>query len=65
MLWIISVALIMLWLVGLATGYTAGSYIHILYSVAIVLLVISINQEVVAYRKLSRLSRSGKCRRTV
>jgi hypothetical protein len=57
MLWIIAVTLIILWLLGLVTGLTTGLYVHLLCGIAIVLLVVSINQEVMVYRQLSR-----KCR---
>jgi hypothetical protein len=60
MLWIIAVAFIILWLLGLVTGLTTGLYIHLLCGIAIVLLVVSINQEVMVYLQLSRKCRYRK-----
>ena len=36
MLWTISVVLVILWLLGLVSGYTMGSYIHLLLVIAII-----------------------------
>lgn len=36
MLWTISVVLVILWLLGMVSGYTMGSYIHILLVIAII-----------------------------
>jgi hypothetical protein len=36
MLWTISVVLVILWLLGIVSGYTMGSYIHILLVIAII-----------------------------
>ena len=44
MFWTISVILLMLWLLGLATGYTMGGVIHILPVIAIVLALIPVIQ---------------------
>lgn len=63
MLWIIAVALIILWLLGLVTGLPTGLYVHLLCGIAIVLLVVSINQEVMVHRQLTRLSRKCRYRR--
>jgi hypothetical protein len=52
MLWTIAVVLVFLWLLGLVSGYTMGSFIHILFVTAVALLVVSINQEVMINRKL-------------
>ena len=60
MLWTIVVILITLWLLGLVTGFTMGSFIHILFAMAIVLVLISINQEVTIYRELRHMSRSRR-----
>jgi len=38
MLYTIAVVLIILWLLGLVTGYTIGSFIHILLVIALVML---------------------------
>ena len=44
MLWTIFVILLVLWLLGLATSYTLGEFIHILLVLAIVVLVIRLVQ---------------------
>lgn len=40
MLYTIAVILLILWLLGFASGYTVGAFIHILLVVAIVLLLV-------------------------
>lgn len=42
MLWTILGVLLVLWLLGLVTSYTAGGLIHILLVVAVVILIIQI-----------------------
>ena len=42
MLYTIAVVLIVLWLLGLVTGYTMGAFIHILLVVAIVMILVNI-----------------------
>ncbi|MBI5014679.1 MAG: lmo0937 family membrane protein [Deltaproteobacteria bacterium] len=44
MLWTIAVVLIALWLLGLVTGYTMGSFIHILLVVAIIVVLVNVIQ---------------------
>jgi hypothetical protein len=44
MLWTIFVILLVLWLLGLVSGYTMGGVIHILLVVAIVVVVIQLIQ---------------------
>jgi uncharacterized protein DUF5670 len=44
MLWTIAMILIVLWLLGLVSGYTMGSFIHILLVVAIVMVLVRIIQ---------------------
>jgi hypothetical protein len=44
MLWTIAVILIILWLLGLVSGYTIGSFIHILLVIAIIIVLIRIIQ---------------------
>jgi low affinity Fe/Cu permease len=44
MLWTIAVILMVLWLLGLVTGYTIGNFIHILLVVAIVIVLIRVIQ---------------------
>ncbi|MBT1074711.1 lmo0937 family membrane protein [Geobacter grbiciae] len=39
MLWTIAVILIVLWALGLVTGYTLGYFIHILLVIAIIVLI--------------------------
>ncbi len=58
MLWAIAVVLIVLWMLGMGTGFTMGSFIHVLYAAAVALLVISLSQEVIINRKLRQASRS-------
>ena len=58
MLWTMAVVLMSIWLMGLVTGSTTGSFIHILHIAAVVLLVVSISQEVTIYRKPNHILRS-------
>ena len=44
MLWTIFVILLVLWLLGLATSYTIGGFIHILLVLALIVLVIRLVQ---------------------
>jgi hypothetical protein len=44
MLWTIAVILIVLWLLGLVSGYTMGNFIHILLVIALIVLVIGFIQ---------------------
>jgi len=44
MLWTIAVILIVLWLLGLVSGYTIGNFIHILLVIAIIVLVVGFIQ---------------------
>jgi hypothetical protein len=44
MLWTIAVILIVLWLLGLVTGYTLGSFIHILLVIAVVVVLLGVIQ---------------------
>ncbi len=45
MLWTIAVILIMLWLLGLVTGYTTGYFIHIPLFIAIIAILIKIEAD--------------------
>ena len=65
MLWTISVVLIILWILGLVTGFTTGSFIHILFAVAVALLVVSLSQEIMINQKLRHVLRSRGQKRTV
>jgi Family of unknown function (DUF5670) len=42
MLWTIAVVLVILWLLGLVTGYTMGNFIHILLVIAIIVVLVSV-----------------------
>ncbi|MBI3849328.1 MAG: lmo0937 family membrane protein [Verrucomicrobia bacterium] len=44
MLWTIAMILIILWLLGLVTGYTMGAFIHILLVIALVMILVRIIQ---------------------
>jgi hypothetical protein len=44
MLWTILLVLLVLWALGLVSGYTVGGFIHILLVVALVVLVIQLLQ---------------------
>jgi len=42
MLYTIAVVLIVMWLLGLVTGYTMGAFIHILLVVAVVMILVNL-----------------------
>ncbi len=44
MLWTIFIILLVLWVLGLVSGYTLGGFIHILLVIAIVVLIIRVIQ---------------------
>jgi hypothetical protein len=44
MLWTIAAVLVILWLLGLVTGYTMGYFIHILLVVAIIIVLVRVIQ---------------------
>jgi Family of unknown function (DUF5670) len=44
MLWTISVILVVLWLLGLVSGYTMGGVIHALLVIALVVVVVQVIQ---------------------
>ncbi len=44
MLWTIFVILLVLWLLGLVSGYALGGFIHILLVIAVVVLIINLIQ---------------------
>ena len=58
MLWTIAVILIILWMLGLVTGFTMGSAIHVIFAAAVALLVISLSQEAMVNQKLRHVLRS-------
>jgi len=63
MLWTIAVVLIIFWMLGLVTGHVPDLFIHGLYAIAVVLLLVSINREVNIYRGLKRMVRRRNYRR--
>jgi hypothetical protein len=44
MLWTIFIILLVLWLLGLISGYTVGGFVHILLVIAVVVLIIRLIQ---------------------
>jgi hypothetical protein len=44
MLWTIFVILLVLWLLGLITGYTMGGFVHVLLVIAIVVVLVRVIQ---------------------
>jgi hypothetical protein len=44
MLWTIFVILLILWLLGLVSGYTMGGVIHVLLVIAVIVLVVRLIQ---------------------
>lgn len=44
MLWTVAVILIILWALGLVSGYTMGSFIHVLLVVALIVIVVRVIQ---------------------
>jgi hypothetical protein len=42
MLYTLAVVLIVLWLLGMVTGYTMGSFIHILLVVAVIMILVNL-----------------------
>jgi hypothetical protein len=44
MLWTIAVVLIILWLLGLVSGYTMGNFVHILLVIAIIVVLVRVIQ---------------------
>ncbi len=44
MLWTICVILLILWLLGLVSGYTMGGVIHVLLVIAIIVIVVRLIQ---------------------
>jgi hypothetical protein len=44
MLWTIFVILLVLWLLGLVSGYTLGGFIHILLVIAVVVVIVRLIQ---------------------
>jgi hypothetical protein len=44
MLWTIALVLIVLWLLGMVTSYTLGGFIHILFAIAIIVVLVRLIQ---------------------
>jgi uncharacterized membrane protein YtjA (UPF0391 family) len=44
MLWTIFVILLVLWLLGLVSGYTMGGFIHVLLVIAVIVVVVRLIQ---------------------
>ncbi len=44
MLWTILVILLILWLLGLVSGYTLGGFVHILLVIAVIVVVVRLIQ---------------------
>ena len=44
MLWTIAVVMVILWLLGLVSGYTMGNFIHILLVIAIIVVLVRVIQ---------------------
>jgi hypothetical protein len=44
MLWTICVILLVLWLLGLVSGYTIGGFVHVLLVIAIVVVLVRVIQ---------------------
>jgi hypothetical protein len=44
MLWTIFVILLILWVLGLVSGYTLGGFVHVLLVIAVVVLIINLIQ---------------------
>jgi hypothetical protein len=42
MLWTITIILVILWLLGVVSGYTLGSWIHLLLVLAIIVLIFNL-----------------------
>ena len=44
MLWTVAVVLMVLWLLGLVTSYTLGGFIHVLFVLAVVMVLVRVIQ---------------------
>ena len=42
MLWTITIVLVILWILGLVSGYTLGGWIHILLVLAVIVLIFNL-----------------------
>jgi hypothetical protein len=44
MLWTIAVVLLVLWALGMVSGYTMGSFIHVLLVIAVIIVLLRVIQ---------------------
>ncbi|MBP1711423.1 MAG: hypothetical protein H6Q49_1625 [Deltaproteobacteria bacterium] len=44
MLWTIAVVLLILWALGMVSGYTLGSFIHVLLVIAVIIVLLRVIQ---------------------
>jgi hypothetical protein len=44
MLWTIAVVLLILWALGMVSGYTMGSFIHVLLVIAVIIVLLRVIQ---------------------
>jgi Family of unknown function (DUF5670) len=44
MLWVVFISLVFIWLVGLATAYTLGGFIHLLLVIALTILWVQLSR---------------------
>ncbi|MBI9076002.1 MAG: lmo0937 family membrane protein [Desulfatibacillum sp.] len=44
MLWTLAIILIVMWMLGLITSYTMGGFIHILFVIAVVVVLVRVIQ---------------------
>jgi len=42
MLYTLAIVLIILWLLGVVTGYTIGSFIHVLLVIAVIMILVNV-----------------------
>ena len=55
MLWTIFVIIVILWLLGLVSGYTMGGVVHVLLLIAIALLIVRLNQRRIRLNQRRRM----------
>jgi len=55
MLWVIFVILVILWVLGLVSGYTMGGVVHVLPLIAIALLIVRLNQRRIRLNQRRRM----------
>ena len=62
MLWTICVILLILWLLGLVSGYTMGGIIHILLVIAIVVVLVRVIKGRRPFWAFGPLPEKGRCK---